>query len=84
MHAQEKLRFPVGRLRLPQEASNQQIDAWIATLNLFPQEVENRIAPLSSRELHSWTYRPGGWPMAQVVHHCADTHMQSYSRFKIS
>ncbi len=82
MDSQEKLRYPVGRLHLPKKASRSQVSIWIATLSLFPQEIENRIAPLSTQELHEWTYRPGGWSIAQVIHHCADTHMQSYGRFK--
>ncbi len=27
-------------------------------------------------------YRPGGWTLRQVVHHVADSHMNSYIRFK--
>ena len=29
-------------------------------------------------------YREGGWTVRQVVHHLADSHMQSYGRFKMA
>jgi len=29
-------------------------------------------------------YRPGGWTVRQVVHHCADSHMNSFIRFKLA
>ena len=36
---------------------------------------------LSTRE-KNWLYRPGGWSIKQVVHHCADSHMNCLIRFK--
>jgi len=27
-------------------------------------------------------YRPDGWSIKQVIHHCADSHMQSVNRFR--
>jgi hypothetical protein len=29
-------------------------------------------------------YRPGGWTVAQVVHHVPDSHMNGYVRFKLA
>jgi hypothetical protein len=29
-------------------------------------------------------YRPEGWTITQVVHHCADSHINSYMRFKLA
>lgn len=30
------------------------------------------------------TYRPNGWTIAQVVNECADSHMNSFVRFKLA
>ena len=32
----------------------------------------------------NWKYRPDGWSIKQVVHHCADSHMNSFIRFKLA
>ena len=29
-------------------------------------------------------YRPDGWTIKQVVHHCADSHINSFVRFKLA
>jgi hypothetical protein len=43
------------------------------------KEVEH----LSDRQLDT-AYRTGGWTIRQVVHHCADSHMNSYIRFRLA
>ena len=37
-----------------------------------------------STEALQWTYRPKGWTIKQVVHHCSDSHMNSIIRFKLA
>jgi hypothetical protein len=39
------------------------------------------IEPLSPAQLDT-PYRPGGWRVRQVVHHLADSHLNSFIRFK--
>ena len=39
------------------------------------------MADLTDSQLDT-PYRPGGWTVRQVVHHIADSHHHSYTRFK--
>jgi hypothetical protein len=41
------------------------------------------VAGLSAEQLDS-AYRPGGWTVRQVVHHLPDSHLNGYTRFKLS
>jgi uncharacterized damage-inducible protein DinB len=38
---------------------------------------------LSEEQLDT-AYRPGGWTIRQVVHHVADSHLNSYTRFRLA
>ncbi|MEM7040756.1 MAG: YfiT family bacillithiol transferase [Bacteroidota bacterium] len=81
--ALEQLRFPVGQYEVPAEITSEQLEKWIQTFADFPKVVAEITAPLSPTELR-WRYRPGGWMLKQVVHHCADSHLNSMARFKLS
>jgi len=50
-------------------------------LRSFPDQLLDVVAGLDNISL-SYTYRPGGWNIQQLVHHLADSHMHSYLRFK--
>ena len=41
------------------------------------------VAGLDDRQLDT-PYRPGGWTVRQVVHHYADSHANSYVRFRLA
>lgn len=79
----EKLQFPIGRFVVPSEIQTTDIEQWIAEIASFPQRLAALTERLSSRELN-WRYRPDGWTIKQVVHHCADSHMNSVMRFKLA
>ncbi len=77
------LRFPIGEFKAPasyDEASRQKCIRIIAN---FPQKVRELSESANSQQLRS-KYRPDGWTFSQVVHHCADSHMQSITRFKLA
>lgn len=79
----ESLRYPIGRLKLPDEIQDDQIREWIRTIEIFPSKIRELTESLSVEEL-DWRYRPDGWTIRQVVHHCADSHMNSITRFKLA
>jgi DinB superfamily len=78
---QDDLRYPVGRFTPPAVVSREQVETWIGEIARLPAALRAAVAPLSPAELDT-PYRPGGWRVRQVVHHLADSHMNSYIRFK--
>ena len=77
------LRYPVGRFR-PAGASGTEIRAGqIETLRLLPERLRAAVGGLSEAQLDT-PYREGGWTVRQVVHHFADSHANSYIRFKLA
>ena len=48
-----------------------------------PATLRAAIGGLSDAQLDS-PYRPGGWTVRQVVHHLADSHINSYVRFRLA
>jgi hypothetical protein len=79
----EKLKFPIGHFDSHREVSNSDLEDWKTTIAVFPQKLKIMVSSLSPEELQ-WTYRPNGWAIKQVVHHLADSHMNSFIRFKLT
>lgn len=78
----ERLRYPVGRFTMPEEpAADAEVAAWIDEIERFPADLRAAVEPLTEEQLDS-RYRPEGWTVRQVVHHCADSHANSFVRFK--
>ena len=77
----EHLKYPIGKPNIPTEISSEKINEWIAILEEFPTELETLVKNLSEKQLNT-PYRDGGWSVKQVIHHCADSHHNSYTRFK--
>lgn len=77
------LKYPVGKFSYPLEYSKESLNTWIETIKRFPEKLEKVIQALSQEELLK-TYRPEGWTIQQVVHHCADSHINAYIRLKLA
>tara|TARA_R110002073_G_scaffold8207_4_gene45787 strand:+ start:699 stop:1229 length:531 start_codon:yes stop_codon:yes gene_type:complete len=75
------LRYPIGQFSCPEVISDVVKRQWIDTLDNFPARLENLVKNLSKQQLNT-PYRKEGWTVRQVVHHCADSHHNSYIRFK--
>lgn len=79
----EELKFPIGKCTECKGASLKQINSWILDIENFPNKVKEITQDLTIEQLN-WKYRPDGWTIKQVVHHCADSHMNSFIRFKLA
>src|SRR5690554_3238117 len=79
----EQLKYPIGEYEKPEHISEDVMTQWIAEIAEFPAMLKNEVSRLSEEQLDI-TYRPQGWTIRQVVHHCADSHMNSLIRFKLA
>lgn len=79
----EQLKYPVGKFVKPESITTELIDSAISEIENFPKLVKAEIQNLDEQDLQL-RYRPGGWTISQVVHHCADSHINSYVRFKLA
>ncbi len=79
----EILRFPIGKFKRPDGFSNELIKHWIGDIQSFPERLKKETLHLSEEQLDT-QYRPDGWTIRQVIHHCADSHMNSVIRFKLA
>lgn len=79
----QQLKYPIGTFQFPTQATNQEIKNWIGSIRDFPGLLKAEVADLTTEQLE-WKYRPDGWCIRQVVHHCADSHLNSQARFKLA
>lgn len=77
------LRYPIGTFNFDEPTALEQRQLWIRQIGDFPGRLSGLTAKLSESDL-ARTYRPGGWTIRQLVHHCADSHMNAYLRFKFA
>lgn len=79
----EHLKYPIGNFQKPEVITATHLTGWIETIQNFPENVSQLLAD-ATKETWSKTYRPEGWTILQLVHHCADSHMNAFIRFKLA
>ena len=78
----EKLKYPIGNFQMPDEVSPEMLARFIDTIEGFPTKIRKETVHLSDPQLDT-PYRPDGWTIRQVVHHCADSHCNALIRLKL-
>ncbi|HMJ61359.1 MAG TPA: bacillithiol transferase BstA [Bryobacteraceae bacterium] len=77
------LRYPVGRYQAPPAITPDQRALWIRQIESLPSSLRKAVSGLNDTQLDT-PYRPGGWTVRQVVHHLPDSHLNSYTRFRLA
>ena len=75
------LRYPIGRYEPPSPIDETHLKEWIDQIRKFPFRLYDLTAEMSEEQYH-WCYRPGGWSIHELIHHCADSHMNAFLRLK--
>lgn len=83
----DKLKYPIGEFEKPivkdiEERKDLVLD-WKNDIANFPMRLKAAIFNLEKEELN-WKYRPQGWTIKQVIHHCSDSHINALIRFKLT
>lgn len=79
----DKLKFPIGKFEKPKQITSEILSKWIQNIEQFHDKLSKVVSGLTDNQLDT-PYRDGGWTIRQVVHHCADSHMNSLMRFKLA
>jgi hypothetical protein len=82
------LQYPIGKFTwnrageglVASEAERQQ---WLSEIEAAPAKLRAAVAGMTEAQLDT-PYRPEGWTVRQVVHHLADSHLNSYVRFRLA
>ena len=77
------LRYPIGQFERPAAVTPELRREWIDTIAAAPARYRDAVRGLSDAQLDT-QYRPEGWTVRQVVHHVADSHMNSFIRFRLA
>jgi uncharacterized damage-inducible protein DinB len=78
----EDLRYPIGNFNPAKEVTPELRKKFIQTIEELPVIFREAIENLTDEQLDT-PYRPEGWTVRQLVHHVADSHMNSFCRFKL-
>lgn len=76
-------RYPIGQFHVEVPISEEHTKKWIEEISQLPEQLTLLVKGLSESEL-LYTYREGGWTIKQLIHHIADSHLNSYIRFKLA
>ena len=79
----ETIQYPVGRFHHDPDVTTEKRAAQIRAIAELPQRLRWAVTGLSAQQLDT-PYREGGWTPRQITHHIADSHLNSYGRFKLA
>lgn len=79
----DKLRYPIGDYKGAATFDKTKVGNEIKIISSFFDLISAETASLNENDLKR-TYREDGWNIRQLVHHCADSHMNGLIRLKLA
>jgi hypothetical protein len=83
MEQEHALKYPLGAFMKPQSWDREGTEKSVKAIAALPALLRASLSGWSEQQLER-RYRPGGWTARQVVHHLADSHMNSFIRMKLA
>ena len=77
------LSYPIGKFDFQQTVAPGRYPGLIQEIAGAPGLYRDAVRGLDDVQLDT-PYRPGGWTVRQTVHHVADSHMNSYIRWRLA
>ena len=76
-------RYPIGKFERSESIDAKGRLAHLKVIRDLPENIRAAVTGLSDEQLDT-PYRDGGWTLRQTVHHVADSHINSFCRFKLA
>ena len=76
-------RYPIGDFQYNGPYTDAQRAQFIQDIAELPKNIRAAVAGLNESQIDT-PYREGGWSVRQTVHHVADSHMNSFIRFRLA
>lgn len=77
------LRYPIGQFEYAQPYSLPERAQKIRDIEDCPAKLRAAVSGLNQTQIDT-PYRDGGWTVRQTVHHIADSHINSFIRFRFA
>jgi len=77
------LRYPIGKFDIAAPVDPATRPHLIDQIATAPAALREAVRGLDDAQLET-PYRPDGWTVRQTVHHVADSHINSYLRFRLA
>lgn len=76
-------KYPTGEFKMPKKISEKELESKIKIIADFPAKLKKEVDKLK-KEMLEYRHRLGGWTIRQLIHHCADSHINAYIRTKLA
>ena len=77
------LRYPTGKFQKPEAYTAELRESYVHRFRELPGLLRQATYNLTDQQLDT-PYRKDGWSPRQIVHHLADSHINSFARFKLT